>query len=148
MSLLDWLIIVCYAGGLIILGWRLGLRQKSSEDYYLAGDEIIQSFYTIMGDFLYRICLFCRRYFRHCDRINKQDRVRLLRSCFRSISCGYNLFKSQAHGSHSRTHNGSCSKPYSLAICSFSLLALVECHRISPDNICDLHGKPFLSTDP
>lgn len=40
MSLLDWIIIFCYAGGLIILGWWLGLKQKSSEDYYLAGRKL------------------------------------------------------------------------------------------------------------
>lgn len=40
MSPLDWIIIIGYAGGLIILGWWLGLRQKSSEDYYLAGRKL------------------------------------------------------------------------------------------------------------
>ncbi|UCC40571.1 MAG: sodium:solute symporter [Candidatus Aminicenantes bacterium] len=40
MSLLDWIIIISYAGGLIVLGWRLGLKQKSSEDYYLAGRKL------------------------------------------------------------------------------------------------------------
>lgn len=40
MSLLDWIIIFGYAGGLIILGWWLGLRQKTSEDYYLAGRKL------------------------------------------------------------------------------------------------------------
>ena len=40
MSLLDWTIIILYAGGLIVLGWWLGLRQKSSEDYYLAGRRL------------------------------------------------------------------------------------------------------------
>ena len=40
MSLLDWIIIFCYAGGLIFLGWLLGLKQKSSEDYYLAGRKL------------------------------------------------------------------------------------------------------------
>jgi SSS family transporter len=40
MSFLDWIIIISYAGGLIILGWRLGLKQKSSEDYYLAGRKL------------------------------------------------------------------------------------------------------------
>jgi len=37
MSPLDWIIIFGYAGGLILLGWWLGLKQKSSEAYYLAG---------------------------------------------------------------------------------------------------------------
>lgn len=40
MSLLDWIIIFCYAGGLIVLGWWLGLKQKTSEDYYLAGRKL------------------------------------------------------------------------------------------------------------
>jgi len=40
MSFLDWIIIISYAGGLIVLGWRLGLKQKSSEDYYLAGRKL------------------------------------------------------------------------------------------------------------
>jgi len=40
MSLLDWIIIFGYAGGLIFLGWWLGLKQKSSEDYYLAGRKL------------------------------------------------------------------------------------------------------------
>ena len=40
MTFLDWTIIVFYAGGLIILGWWLGLRQKTSEDYYLAGRKL------------------------------------------------------------------------------------------------------------
>jgi len=40
VSLLDWIIIILYAGGLIVLGWWLGLRQKSSEDYYLAGRRL------------------------------------------------------------------------------------------------------------
>lgn len=40
MSLLDWIIIFFYAGGLIFLGWWLGLQQKSSEDYYLAGRKL------------------------------------------------------------------------------------------------------------
>ncbi len=40
MSPIDWIIILCYAGSLILLGWRLGLKQKSSEDYYLAGRKL------------------------------------------------------------------------------------------------------------
>ena len=40
MTFLDWIIIVLYAGGLIVLGWRLGLKQKTSEDYYLAGRKL------------------------------------------------------------------------------------------------------------
>jgi len=40
MTFLDWFIIVLYAGGLIFLGWRLGLKQKTAEDYYLAGRKL------------------------------------------------------------------------------------------------------------
>ena len=40
MSPLDWIVIFLYIGFLIILGWRLGLKQKTSEDYYLAGRKI------------------------------------------------------------------------------------------------------------
>ena len=40
MSHLDWLIIFLYAGGLIVLGWKLGLKQKTSEDYFLAGRRL------------------------------------------------------------------------------------------------------------
>ncbi len=40
MSPLDWIIIFGYASGLIFLGWWLGLKQKSSEDYYLAGRKL------------------------------------------------------------------------------------------------------------
>jgi len=40
MSFLDWTIIILYAGGLIVLGWWLGRKQKSSEDYYLAGRKL------------------------------------------------------------------------------------------------------------
>lgn len=40
MSLLDWIIIFFYAGGLVVLGWWLGLRQKSAVDYYLAGRRL------------------------------------------------------------------------------------------------------------
>jgi len=40
VSFLDWTVIILYAGGLIVLGWWLGLRQKSSEDYYLAGRRL------------------------------------------------------------------------------------------------------------
>ncbi len=40
MSILDWVIIIVYSGGLVILGWYLGLRQKSAVDYYLAGRKI------------------------------------------------------------------------------------------------------------
>lgn len=40
MSLLDWIIIISYTAGLIILGWRLGLKQRSPEDYYLAGRRL------------------------------------------------------------------------------------------------------------
>jgi len=40
VTLLDWTIIILYAGGLIVLGWWLGLRQKTSEDYYLAGRRL------------------------------------------------------------------------------------------------------------
>lgn len=40
MTLFDWLIIFLYAGGLIFLGWWIGRRQKTSEDYYLAGRKL------------------------------------------------------------------------------------------------------------
>jgi len=40
MSLLDWAIILGYSSGLIFLGWWLGLRQRSAEDYYLAGRKL------------------------------------------------------------------------------------------------------------
>ena len=40
MTFLDWIIIILYAGGLIFLGWWLGLKQKTSEDYYLAGRKL------------------------------------------------------------------------------------------------------------
>jgi SSS family transporter len=40
MTLWDWIVIICYASGLILLGWWLGRKQKSSEDYYLAGRRI------------------------------------------------------------------------------------------------------------
>ena len=40
MSLLDWLIVAFYAAGLVFLGWRLGLNQKTPEDYYLAGRKL------------------------------------------------------------------------------------------------------------
>jgi SSS family transporter len=40
MTFLDWIIIILYAAGLIVLGWWLGLKQKTSEDYYLAGRKL------------------------------------------------------------------------------------------------------------
>ena len=40
MELLDWIIVIGYAVGLIILGWWLGLKQKDTRDYYLAGKDI------------------------------------------------------------------------------------------------------------
>lgn len=40
MTHLDWLIIILYAGGLIALGWWLGRKQKTAEDYYLAGRKL------------------------------------------------------------------------------------------------------------
>jgi len=40
MGSLDWLIIILYAGGLIFLGWWLGRKQKTKEDYYLAGRKL------------------------------------------------------------------------------------------------------------
>ncbi|MFB0566832.1 MAG: sodium:solute symporter [Candidatus Aminicenantaceae bacterium] len=40
MTPLDWIIMIVYTGGLIFLGWWLGLKQKSSEDYYLAGRRL------------------------------------------------------------------------------------------------------------
>ncbi|MGD9346024.1 MAG: sodium/solute symporter, partial [Candidatus Aminicenantes bacterium] len=40
MTQIDWIIIFLYAGGLIILGWWLGHKQKTTEDYYLAGRKL------------------------------------------------------------------------------------------------------------
>jgi SSS family solute:Na+ symporter len=40
MTTLDWVIIALYAGGLVLLGWWLGRRQTTSEDYYLAGRRL------------------------------------------------------------------------------------------------------------
>ena len=40
MTGLDWTIIVAYAAGLIAVGWWVGLRQKTSVDYYLGGRRI------------------------------------------------------------------------------------------------------------
>jgi SSS family transporter len=40
MASLDWFIIVIYAAGLVLLGWWLGRRQKTTEDYYLAGRKL------------------------------------------------------------------------------------------------------------
>jgi SSS family transporter len=40
MTFLDWIIIIFYAAGLIVLGWWLGLKQKTAEDYYLAGRKL------------------------------------------------------------------------------------------------------------
>jgi SSS family transporter len=40
MAFPDWLIIFLYAGGLIFLGWWLGRKQKTTEDYYLAGRKL------------------------------------------------------------------------------------------------------------
>ncbi len=40
MTFLDWLIVICYALGLVVIGWRLGLKQKDLADYYLAGRKI------------------------------------------------------------------------------------------------------------
>ncbi len=40
MTSLDWIIIVAYSAGLILLGWFLGRKQKTTEDYYLAGRKM------------------------------------------------------------------------------------------------------------
>ena len=40
MTSLDWFLIVTYSTGLIILGWYLGQKQQTSEDYYLAGRKM------------------------------------------------------------------------------------------------------------
>ena len=40
MTSLDWIIIVAYSAGLILLGWHLGKKQKTTEDYYLAGRKM------------------------------------------------------------------------------------------------------------
>jgi len=40
MTLLDWLIIALYAGGMMVLGWWVGRSQRTSEDYYVAGRRL------------------------------------------------------------------------------------------------------------
>ncbi len=40
MTALDWSVIAAYALGMIGLGWWVGRRQHSSEDYYLAGRRL------------------------------------------------------------------------------------------------------------
>ena len=40
MTSLDWIIITLYALGLMTLGWWVGRRQHTSEDYYLAGRRL------------------------------------------------------------------------------------------------------------
>ncbi len=40
MTLLDWAIIALYAAGMVVLGWWVGRRQKTSEDYYVAGRRL------------------------------------------------------------------------------------------------------------
>ena len=40
MTSADWIIIVLYALGMILLGWWVGRRQRTSEDYYLAGRRL------------------------------------------------------------------------------------------------------------
>ena len=40
MTSFDWSIVAGYAIGLVVFGWRLGLRQKDLRDYYLAGKRI------------------------------------------------------------------------------------------------------------
>jgi SSS family transporter len=40
MTWLDWAMVIGYAIGLVIFGWRIGTRQKDTRDYYLAGRRI------------------------------------------------------------------------------------------------------------
>lgn len=40
MTSLDWCIIALYAVGMMVLGWWVGRRQQTSEDYYLAGRRL------------------------------------------------------------------------------------------------------------
>ncbi len=40
MTLLDWVILALYAVGMMALGWWLGRRQRTREDYYLAGRRL------------------------------------------------------------------------------------------------------------
>jgi SSS family transporter len=40
MQPVDWVIIVIYAGGMVVLGWWVGRSQHSSEAYYLAGRRL------------------------------------------------------------------------------------------------------------
>lgn len=40
MALLDWLVILVYVCFLLLLGWKLGQRQRTIEDYYLAGRRL------------------------------------------------------------------------------------------------------------
>jgi SSS family solute:Na+ symporter len=40
MTSLDWIIIGLYAGGMVVLGWWVGRKQKTSEDYYVAGRRL------------------------------------------------------------------------------------------------------------
>lgn len=40
MTFLDWTIISLYAAGMVVLGWWVGRRQTTSEDYYLAGRRL------------------------------------------------------------------------------------------------------------
>ncbi len=40
MTWLDWTILVVSAAGMMVLGWWLGRRQRTGEDYYLAGRRL------------------------------------------------------------------------------------------------------------
>jgi SSS family solute:Na+ symporter len=40
MTILDWGIVGLYAAGMVVLGWWLGRKQKTSEDYYVAGRRL------------------------------------------------------------------------------------------------------------
>ena len=40
MTLLDWGIVALYAAGMVVLGWWVGLKQHTSEDYYVAGRRL------------------------------------------------------------------------------------------------------------
>ncbi len=40
MNLFDWIVILVYCAGIVWFAWRVGLRQTSQEDYYLAGKKV------------------------------------------------------------------------------------------------------------
>lgn len=40
MTALDWAVVVVYVVSIVLLGWRIGLRQNDQNDYYLGGNRI------------------------------------------------------------------------------------------------------------